>query len=105
MNAWIKLLAATLLFALWGSLVFTHQADPKELVMGIVAALTGLGVFHAATSGGAAASEPGAGVAQLAEAAAPAEPALPIAAAPAPAPVAVAQVAPVPTAAAPAAVQ
>ncbi|MBB2981730.1 hypothetical protein [Paraburkholderia tropica] len=60
MNAWIKLLAAALLFALWGALVFTHQADPKELVMGIVAALTGLGVFHAATNSGTASGGPGA---------------------------------------------
>ncbi|WP_321904369.1 hypothetical protein [Paraburkholderia tropica] len=61
MNAWIKFLAAALLFALWGALVFTHQVDPKELVMGIVAALTGLGVFHATTSSGTASSGTAAG--------------------------------------------
>ncbi|MBB6320609.1 hypothetical protein [Paraburkholderia tropica] len=61
MNAWIKFLAAALLFALWGALVFTHQVDPKELVMGIVAALTGLGVFHAATNSGTSSSSSSAG--------------------------------------------
>lgn len=81
MNAWIKLLAATLLFALWGALVFTHQADPKELVMGIAAALTGLGVFHATTNGSTSGTQPGASIAELAEPPTPAEPALAAAAA------------------------
>ncbi|MBN3813279.1 hypothetical protein [Paraburkholderia sp. Ac-20347] len=81
MNAWIKFLAAALLFALWGALVFTHQADPKELVMGIVAALTGLGVFHAATNSGTAASSASAGGATSTG---PAEPTADPAAAPAP---------------------
>ncbi|WP_321896066.1 hypothetical protein [Paraburkholderia heleia] len=108
MNAWIKMLAAALLFALWGALVFTHQADPKDLVMGIQLALVGLGVFHAATNSGRPLSVASA-FADVAEPAAPAEPALSNAASPAPAPAGVAQsapvAAPVPTAAAPAAVQ
>ncbi|QGZ56770.1 hypothetical protein [Paraburkholderia acidiphila] len=104
MNAWIKMLAAALLFALWGALVFTHQADPKDLVMGIQLALVGLGVFHAATNSARPVSAASA-FADIAEPAAPAEPALSNAASPAPAATAVAQPAPVPTAAAPAAVQ
>lgn len=100
MNAWIKLLAAALLFALWGALVFTHQADPKDLVTGIMLALTGLGVFHATTNSAPAAPEPAAGVALLAEPATPAEPALAGSRAPVPP---VAQVAP--AAAAPSTIQ
>jgi hypothetical protein len=107
MNAWIKMLCAALLFALWGALVFTHQADPKELVSGIQLALLGLGVFHAATNSKQSASAV-AGLADAAEPAAPAEPALaaggyqpkaPVTAAP-PAPAAEAA-APVATAATP----
>ncbi|CAB3783379.1 hypothetical protein LMG28688_01635 [Paraburkholderia caffeinitolerans] len=107
MNAWIKLLAATGLFVLWGALVFTHQADPKELVMGIAAALTGLGVFHAATNGASPDGESAASIGELGGSSTPAEPALgaggyqPKSAVMSPPPVP----APAPTAAAPAAVQ
>lgn len=77
MNAWIKLLAAALLFALWAALVFSRMAEPKDLVTGISLALVGLGVFHAATNGsGATAGQFAAGVTELADPAASAEPAL-----------------------------
>lgn len=110
MNAWIKLIAGALLFALWGALVFMHQADPKDLVVGIAAALTGLGVFHATTNGSPPAVEPYPGVADLATQAssivAPAPTAQPNAVAlPQAAATAAPVPAPTPIAAAPAAVQ
>ncbi|MGC8703640.1 MAG: hypothetical protein ACP5RV_12035 [Thiomonas sp.] len=44
----IRLIAAAGLFALWGALVFLGKADAAGLVLGIQAALLGLGVFHTA---------------------------------------------------------
>ena len=77
MKAWIKLLAAALLFALWAALVFSRMADPKDLITGIELALVGLGVFHAATSGpGGTVGQIVAGIADLPDPGAPAEPAL-----------------------------
>jgi hypothetical protein len=46
--ALIRLLSASGLFALWGALVFLGKADAAGLVLGIQAALLGLGVFHTA---------------------------------------------------------
>lgn len=104
MNAWIKMLAAALLFAAWGALVLLGKADAHEYVFALGQALVGLGVYHATTNGTAPAGQLAAGAAQPAGAAARAEPALNAPAAAAPAPV-VAQPAPVPNAAAPAAMQ
>lgn len=44
----IRLISAAGLFALWGGLVFLGKADAQGLVLGIQAALLGLGVFHTA---------------------------------------------------------
>lgn len=44
----IRFLSAAGLFALWGGLVFIGKADANGLVLGIQAALLGLGVFHTA---------------------------------------------------------
>lgn len=44
----IRLISASGLFALWGGLVFLGKADAQGLVLGIQAALLGLGVFHTA---------------------------------------------------------
>jgi hypothetical protein len=44
----IRLISAAGLFALWGALVFLGKADAQGLVLGIQAALLGLGVFHTA---------------------------------------------------------
>ena len=46
--ALIRLLSAAGLFALWGALVFLGKTDAQGLVLGIQAALLGLGVFHTA---------------------------------------------------------
>lgn len=46
--ALIRLVSAAGLFALWGALVFLGKADAQGLVLGIQAALLGLGVFHTA---------------------------------------------------------
>ena len=43
-----RLLAAAGLFALWSALVFLGMAPAASLVLGIQAALVGLGVFHVA---------------------------------------------------------
>ena len=47
-QALIRLISAAGLFALWGGLVFLGKADAQGLVLGIQAALLGLGVFHTA---------------------------------------------------------
>lgn len=46
--ALIRLISASGLFSLWGALVFLGKADAQGLVLGIQAALLGLGVFHTA---------------------------------------------------------
>ena len=47
-QAILRFISAAGLFALWGGLVFLGKADAAGLVLGIQAALLGLGVFHTA---------------------------------------------------------
>lgn len=47
-QAILRFISAASLFALWGGLVFLGKADASSLVLGIQAALLGLGVFHTA---------------------------------------------------------
>lgn len=47
-QAILRFISAAALFALWGGLVFLGKADASSLVLGIQAALLGLGVFHTA---------------------------------------------------------
>lgn len=44
----LRFVAAAGLFALWAALVFLGKADAASLILGIQAALLGLGVFHTA---------------------------------------------------------
>ena len=53
-----RFLAAAGLFALWSALVFMGMAPAASLVLGIQAALVGLGVFHVASPAAPAAPQP-----------------------------------------------
>jgi hypothetical protein len=54
----IRFFAAAGLFALWSALVFMGMAPAASLILGIQAALVGLGVFHVASTATPSAPQP-----------------------------------------------